>query len=82
VGIQGTYYRNPQGHAGNGLSINKFLATSIQIECVPLYTLLLALDRTVVDFFSLDVEGSELTILKTVPFDKVIFKVKSMFNMN
>jgi len=26
-------------------------------------------------FVSLDVEGSELDVLKTVPFDKVIFKV-------
>ena len=28
-----------------------------------------------IDYFSLDVEGSELDILKTIPFDKVDIKV-------
>ncbi len=30
-----------------------------------------ALNRTKVDFFSLDVEGKELEVLKTIPFDKI-----------
>ena len=44
-------------------------------QCVPVYSLLLALNRTTVDYFSLDVEGSELQVLKTIPFDKVDIKV-------
>ncbi|KAK7082036.1 hypothetical protein SK128_010803 [Halocaridina rubra] len=40
-------------------------------QCFPLYSLLLALDRTRVDFFSLDIEGDELKVLKTIPWDKV-----------
>ena len=33
--------------------------------------MLLALNQTHVDYFSLDVEGFELDVLKTIPFDKV-----------
>ena len=44
-------------------------------QCFPVYSLLLALNRTTVDYFSLDVEGSELQVLKTIPFDKVDIKV-------
>ena len=47
----------------------------ILAQCFPIYSLLLALNRTTVDYFSLDVEGSELQILKTIPFDKVNIKV-------
>ena len=45
------------------------------VQCFPVYSLLLALNRTTVDYFSLDVEGSELQVLKTIPFDKVDIKV-------
>ena len=43
----------------------------IQIQCFPLYSILLALNRTKIDLFSLDIEGDELKVLKTVPFEKV-----------
>ena len=36
---------------------------------------MLALNRTTIDFFSLDVEGDELKILKTIPFDKINIKM-------
>ena len=32
---------------------------------------MLALNVTKVDYFSLDVEGAELDVLKTIPFDKI-----------
>ena len=41
------------------------------VPCFPFETLLLALNRTTVDYFSLDVEGFELDILKTIPFDRL-----------
>ena len=41
------------------------------VPCFPLESMLLALNRTHVDYFSLDVEGYELEILKTIPFDRV-----------
>ena len=41
------------------------------VECYPLYSLLLAMDLNTVDFLSLDIEGAELAVLRTVPWDKV-----------
>ena len=34
--------------------------------------------RTQVDYFSLDVEGVELEVLKTIPFDKVDIRVMTV----
>ena len=45
---------------------------SEKVPCFPLETMLLALNQTHVDYFSLDVEGFELEVLQTIPFDKVI----------
>ncbi|CAH1782317.1 unnamed protein product [Owenia fusiformis] len=44
------------------------------VQCFTLYTLLLAVGVTRVDYFSLDVEGAEISILKTIPFDKIYIK--------
>ena len=46
-----------------------------KVQCFPLFTLLSALNITIVDYFSLDVEGNELDVLKTIPFDAVYIKV-------
>ncbi len=43
----------------------------MSVPCFPLESLLAALNRTHVDYFSLDVEGKELEVLKTIPFDKI-----------
>ncbi len=53
----------------------------ISVQCFPLYSVLLALNRTTVDFFSLDVEGFELDVLRTIPWDKVDIKV-NINNLN
>ena len=50
----------------------------IQVQCFPLYSILLALNQTNVDYLSLDIEGDELYALKTVPFDKVQFKLMTV----
>ena len=52
----------------------------VSVQCFPLYSILLAVGRTQVDFFSLDVEGHELRILKTIPWHKVDIKVHSIKN--
>jgi len=45
------------------------------VECFPLYSLLAAINVTTVDYLSLDVEGVEYKILKSIPFDKLTIKV-------
>jgi hypothetical protein len=45
------------------------------VSCFPLYSILSAINVTSVDFFSLDVEGHEYTILSAIPYHKVDIKV-------
>lgn len=47
----------------------------LEVQCFPLYSYLLALNVTTVDYFSLDVEGAEFSVLKTIPWEKVDIKV-------
>ena len=47
-------------------------------QCFPLYSILLALETLHIDYFSLDVEGPELDILKTIPLSKVIIDLFSI----
>ena len=46
-----------------------------RVLCVPLESILLALNVTHIDLFSLDVEGTEVGILKHFPFDRVTVDV-------
>jgi len=57
----------PPGYRGLG---------HVDVQCFPLYSYLLALNRTKVDYFSLDVEGSELDVLRTIPFEKLDIRVR------
>lgn len=54
---------------------NSEAATYVKVQCMPLFSLLTAINVTTIDYFSLDVEGSELKVLKTIPFDKVHIRV-------
>lgn len=47
----------------------------VKAQCFPIYSYLLALNITHVDYFSLDIEGDELDVLQTIPFDKVNIEV-------
>merc|ERR1719245_2144987 len=47
----------------------------VRIQCFPVYTVLLALGNPTVHYFSLDIEGAELQVLRTIPFDKVDIKI-------
>ncbi|KAI9559236.1 hypothetical protein GHT06_016025 [Daphnia sinensis] len=49
-----------------------------KVQCFPLYSLLVAIDRTNIDYFGLDVEGSEYKILKTMPWSKVYVKTMTV----
>jgi hypothetical protein len=71
--------KQPNSHSPNNHQYNqKDTETIYKMQCFPLYSLLLAIGRTHVDYFGLDVEGSEYKILKTVPWHKVDIKVKTI----
>ncbi|XP_046451332.1 uncharacterized protein LOC124199545 [Daphnia pulex] len=46
----------------------------IEVQCFPLYSILLAVGQTRVEYFSLDVEGSEIKILVNIPWNHVEIK--------
>ena len=48
--------------------------TYFQSQCFPLYSLLLALNITVIDFMSLDMQGFELEVVNTLPLDKIFVR--------
>ena len=53
------------------LEENPGKSKTVDVQCFPFYSILLALNIQHIDVFSLDVEGAEVLILDTVPFDKV-----------
>ncbi len=54
------------------------LKQPLTVQCFPLFSVLSALGVDHVDYFSLDVEGAELDILKTIPFDRITFDVMTV----
>ena len=61
----------------NHIYISRFLAgvpswaRALKMQCFPLYSVLQALGLPIVDYFSLDIEGAEYQVLKTIPFKHV-----------
>ena len=51
---------------------------AVKMQCMPLYSLLLALGNPVVDFLSLDIEGPEYQVLLNIPWDKVDIRALSV----
>ena len=49
--------------------------------CFPLFGVLKAMNVTKVDYFSLDVEGNEMDILRTIPFDDVDITVEYFYSL-
>ncbi|XP_068248073.1 protein Star-like [Palaemon carinicauda] len=54
---------------------SKLSAHGITVKGLPLFSILQALDVKVVDFLSLDIESFEVKILKTIPWDKIKFRL-------
>ncbi|XP_018011479.1 protein Star-like [Hyalella azteca] len=48
------------------------------VQCFPFYFFLLAANITAIDYFSLDIEGQELNVLKTIPWHRVDIKMISV----
>lgn len=46
-----------------------------RVKCFPLYSLLLAINQTNIDFLSLESGGTELQVLETIPFNKVTIEI-------
>ena len=46
-----------------------------EFQCFPLYSLLLALDSPTVTLLSLDIEGAEFEVFRSLPWDKVDIEV-------
>ncbi|KAL3871763.1 hypothetical protein ACJMK2_039741 [Sinanodonta woodiana] len=46
-----------------------------EVPCFQLYSIMLTINRTSIDYFGLDVEGNELQSLKTIPFDDLDIKI-------
>ena len=44
---------------------------TIKVQCFPLQSVLKAIGKSKVDYFSLDIEGAEYPVLKTIEYDKV-----------
>ena len=60
---------------GDGVAENDPERRIEKVQCFPVYSLLLALGNPVVDYFSLDIEGAEFPVLKSIPWDKVKINV-------
>ena len=66
------------GEGGNqtyNYTSNINITKTIETQCFPLYSLLMALNQTTVNYFSLDIEGHEKKVLETIPWNKVDIKV-------
>ncbi|KAK2151775.1 hypothetical protein LSH36_352g03034 [Paralvinella palmiformis] len=54
---------------------NRLLDKTEAMQCLPLYSILRAIGAKHVDYFSLDIEGAELEVIKTLPLDEIIVDV-------
>lgn len=55
---------------------------AFEAQCFPLYSILSAINVKTVDYFSLDIEGAELSILKTIPWNDIVIKVNFYWYSN
>lgn len=68
VGGKQSYPSNGEGAGG-----------VVEVQCFPLVSYLAALKVKTVDYFSLDIEGAEFSVLKTIPWEEVDIKVGFFF---
>ncbi|KAK0171466.1 hypothetical protein PV327_011257 [Microctonus hyperodae] len=71
----------PENFTNIGLSNSPDVAhhgTHIIVQCFPLLTYIAAFRFPIIDYLSLDVEGNEMDILETIPFNLVDIKTLSV----
>jgi hypothetical protein len=49
------------------------------VQCLPLFSITRALNMNHINLFSLDVEGAEMDVLKTIPWGALTFTVRKSF---
>ena len=62
----------------SNLDLGEIQDEHVQVQCFPIFSILTALNVKTVDYFSLDVEGNELDVLRTIPWDKVNIRVSDL----
>ena len=50
---------------------------TMKLQCLPLTSIIMAMGNPIIDYLSLDIEGAELSVLKTIDFDKIKINVIS-----
>ena len=49
-----------------------------RVQCIPFYSLILAMGNPTIHYFSLDVEGAELAVLRTIPWQSMDIRTLSV----
>lgn len=72
-----TLFPDAEGIKINSIHPNSFDDDSFntRVKCFPLYSLLLAMNKTNIDYLSLMTGGTELQVLETIPFDRVKIEI-------
>ncbi|XP_053374694.1 uncharacterized protein LOC128547057 isoform X2 [Mercenaria mercenaria] len=68
--LDGNQSMSNKGQSGTG--------RYVEVQCFPLYSILMALNQTNIDYFSLDVEGAEEGVLDSIPWNKVDIRMMSI----
>jgi len=50
-----------------------------QVHCMPFFSIYRVIARKEIDFFVLDIEGHEVEVLHTIPFEKINILVRILF---
>ncbi|XP_045601735.1 protein Star [Procambarus clarkii] len=69
--VSNEVFFKPIGYKGVLSHIVDSSKEAIKVKALPLYSILLALNVTVIDFLSLDIKGDEMKVLRTLPWDKI-----------
>ena len=61
-----------------GKKHSQYFRRTLQMQCLPLTSIILALGNPTIDYFSLDIEGAEFLVLKSIDFQVVDIRVISV----
>ena len=76
--FQGTIVYNPFVTQATKLSLAVMRSPNPKVYCFPFFSFMLAIGQTDIDYFSLDIQGFELDVLVTIPFQRLNIKVISV----